>query len=202
MTEARNHSSFRRPSEAGGAARITFDQQYVQNLAAGHPATQQHFVGYFTPMLWMKIRARRRSCECADDIIQDTFVRVSAALRRDSVRNPECLGAFVNSVCNNVLLEYYRRNRRFVPFDDKVEPVDQRAAGDAIFEADEKKELLRRVLDRLSARDRDLLRRLFLEEHDPDSICKQYRVTREYLRVLVHRALKSARQHAAAMTSR
>jgi RNA polymerase sigma-70 factor (ECF subfamily) len=37
-------------------------------------------------------------------------------------------------------------------------------------------------------RDRDLLRAIFFEEKDKDSVCREMGVDREYLRVLVHRA--------------
>jgi RNA polymerase sigma-70 factor (ECF subfamily) len=51
-----------------------------------------------------------RSPAAIEDVCQDTFVRVWVALRSEQgIRQPERLGAFVNSVCNNVLLEHYRR---------------------------------------------------------------------------------------------
>jgi RNA polymerase sigma-70 factor (ECF subfamily) len=151
--------------------------------------------------MWMKIRARRRSCESAEDIIQDTFVRVFTALRRGGLRQPECLGAFVNSICSHVLLEYYRRECRIMQLDERMELIDYREAVEAVLESEEKRKLVSRILEGLSARDRDLLRQLVLEERDPESICKQHGVTRQYLRVLVHRAMKSARRDAETLTS-
>ena len=42
-----------------------------------------------------------------EDIRQETFLRVLVTLRRKhGLEHPERLGAFVNSVCNNVFLEY------------------------------------------------------------------------------------------------
>jgi hypothetical protein len=32
------------------------------------------------------------------------------------------------------------------------------------------------------------LRRVFLEEEDVDAVCAEFQITREYLRVLLHRA--------------
>ena len=37
-------------------------------------------------------------------------------------------------------------------------------------------------------KDRDVLRALFFEECDKDEICRRFKVDRDYLRVLVHRA--------------
>src|SRR5260370_37344296 len=49
-------------------------------------------------------------------------------------------------------------------------------------------EQVRRILGGMARRDRDLLRAIFLEEKEKDSVCRDLGVDREYLRVLVHRA--------------
>jgi RNA polymerase sigma-70 factor, ECF subfamily len=40
----------------------------------------------------------------------------------------------------------------------------------------------------LPARDRSLLKAVFLDERDRDEVCREFGVDREYLRVLLHRA--------------
>ena len=47
---------------------------------------------------------------------------------------------------------------------------------------------VREILEKLSERDRRLLREVFLEERDKDDVCRDFGVDREYLRVLLHRA--------------
>ena len=47
---------------------------------------------------------------------------------------------------------------------------------------------VREILAGLPARDRALLRAIFLEEKDKDAVCKAMGVDRDYLRVLLHRA--------------
>jgi RNA polymerase sigma-70 factor (ECF subfamily) len=49
-------------------------------------------------------------------------------------------------------------------------------------------EQVRRILDGMPKRDRELLRAIFLEEKEKDTVCRELGVDREYLRVLVHRA--------------
>ncbi len=49
-------------------------------------------------------------------------------------------------------------------------------------------ERVRRILDEMPRRDRDLLRAIFLEEKDKDAVCREFGVDRDYLRVLLHRA--------------
>src|SRR3974390_2158772 len=90
-----------------------FDAGYIENLRAGDAATQEHFVGYFTDLLHLKLRSRLRSPQAIEDVRQETFARVLASLcKENALRQPERLGSFVNSVCNNVLFEHYRHANR------------------------------------------------------------------------------------------
>jgi RNA polymerase sigma-70 factor (ECF subfamily) len=41
------------------------------------------------------------------------------------------------------------------------------------------------------------LRSLFVEEQDKDTVCREMGISREYIRVLVHRAKKSFRERSA-----
>jgi RNA polymerase sigma-70 factor (ECF subfamily) len=54
--------------------------------------------------------------------------------------------------------------------------------------------LVRVVLDELPDTDGTLLREVFLEERDRDEVCKRHGVSRNYLRVLLHRAKQRFRE--------
>ena len=163
-----------------------FDRAYVENLCAGDPPTQEHFVAYFTELLRIKLRSRLKSSHAIDDVCQETFARVFAVLRKDGgLRQPERLGAFVNSVCNHVLLEQYRSSSR------SEELPELPATGmDAleIVSTRQIKTKVREILLGLPTRDRELLKAVFLDERDRDDVCREFGVEREYLRVLLHRA--------------
>jgi RNA polymerase sigma-70 factor (ECF subfamily) len=163
-----------------------FDAAYVENLCAGNPRIQEHFIAYFTELLRIKLRSRLQSSHAIDDVCQETFARVFSVLRKDGgLRQPERLGAFVNTVCNHVLLEQYRASSR------NEELPELPATGvDAleIVAARQIREKIREILSDLPARDRNLLKAVFLDERDRDDICSELGVDREYLRVLLHRA--------------
>ncbi|MGA8489916.1 MAG: hypothetical protein WB711_05805, partial [Terriglobales bacterium] len=97
---------------------------------------------------------------------------------------------FVNSVCNNVLLEHYRSSSRENPMEDEAtrDLPDPSLDVVAILTHREMEQKIRQVLDELSERDRRLLREIFLEERDKDAVCQDFGVDRDYLRVLLHRA--------------
>jgi len=169
----------------------SFDASYVESLCEGDQKTQEHFVGYFTALLRLKLRSRLQSWHAIEDVCQETFVRVFAVLRKEGgIREPERLGAFVNSVCNNVLFETYRSSGRIESLDSADRPELPATGLDALAmaAASQIKKKVREILLGLAPRDRLLLNAVFLEQRDRDEVCRQFGVDREYLRVLLHRA--------------
>jgi len=172
-----------------------FDQPYLERLCSGDFPTEQHFVGYFSELIQLKLRSRLRSPQILEDLRQETFVRVFATLRSpEKIRQPERLGAFVNAVCNNVLREYYRSSQRDSSLEDDEDADNlSDSSGDVLTNLTRKEldEKVRLILEDLSERDRRLLREIFLEERSKDSVCQGFGVDRDYLRVLLHRAKQS-----------
>jgi RNA polymerase sigma-70 factor (ECF subfamily) len=174
----------------------SFNEAYVEWLRAGDFRTQEHFRVYFTALIQVKLRSRLRSQEAIEDVRQETFARFYVALREGKIIHPERLGSFVNSICNNVLLEYYRtaarhgaRNNNDNDSDDQPKELPSPVLDPlAQFTAQEIQQKVREILDQLPERDRRLLREVFLEERDKDEVCRDFGIDREYLRVLLYRA--------------
>ncbi len=172
-----------------------FDAAYLERLQRGDPQTESHFARYFGELIRLKLRSRLNSPEAIDDVRQETFVRVLALVRApDGIRQPERLGALVNSVCNHVLLERYRAKGR-VQSSLEDEPAREFAAPglsvSGMFEVDETERIVHKVLGDMPDRDRRLLQCVLIEERDKDEVCAEFGLSREYLRVLVHRAKRS-----------
>jgi RNA polymerase sigma-70 factor (ECF subfamily) len=170
--------------------RFEFDRDYVVRLADGDAATEQHFTRYFGDLLTAKLRRRLRSAAQVEDVKQETFVRVITTLRRNGLASPGSLGAYVNTVANNIVFELFRSQSRTVSYDPQEQPepvADGPSAESTLIERDDARRV-RAVLEDLPQKDRDVLRALFFEECDKDEVCRRFRVDRNYLRVLVHRA--------------
>jgi len=169
---------------------FTFSQAYVERLREGDPSTEQHFVAYFEQLLRIKLRSRRIPPDKVEDLQQETFIRVIGVVRKDGgVRQPERFGAFVNSICNNILLEYYRSSAKSQPMEDAHQDIPDKTLDlEGMLVTKQSGEQVRRILDGMPKRDRALLRAIFLEDKEKDMICRELGVDREYLRVLVHRA--------------
>jgi RNA polymerase sigma-70 factor (ECF subfamily) len=171
--------------------RHAFDGLYLERLRAGDAETEGHFCAYFSDLIRLKVRGRGLAGSF-DDIRQETFVRVLRTVRSDNgLRDPGALGAFVNSVCGNVILEAGRsRKRAGADPPAGAEEVPDQAAPNAETQVitNERRAAVRRVIDALEPRDRELLAAVYLDEQDRDRICERMGVTRDYFRVLVHRA--------------
>ena len=168
-----------------------FDDDYVRRLQEGDRWTEEHFVRYFSELLLLKLRSRVRTLAALDDIRQEVFARVFRTLRApDGLRDGRKLGAFVNSVCNNVLLESFRANGRVEPLADDVADVlkDPAPEVEERLVTGETKARVRSVIEQLQPKDAAILRAIFFEERDKDEVCRELGVDRDYLRVLLHRA--------------
>ena len=169
---------------------FAFDKGYVERLRDGDRPTEHHFVAYFEQLLRIKLRARTLTSDKVEDLRQETFIRVIAALRREGgVRQPERFGAFVNSICNNVLMEHYRSSGKNQPMEDAHMDIPDKILDlEGMLVTKQSAEHVRRILEGMPKRDRELLRAIFLEDKEKDAVCRELGVDREYLRVLVHRA--------------
>jgi RNA polymerase sigma-70 factor, ECF subfamily len=167
-----------------------FNETYLHELRAQDVTTEAHFVAYFSKILHNKLRRRLMCPEHIKDVQQETLLRAWAAVRAEGgIRQPERFGAFVSSVCNNILRESYRSRARTKPLEDlQRDPTDQSPTPDGMLLAEETKLQVQRVLAKLPAKDQKILRAVFFEQRDKNEVCMELGVSREYLRVLLHRA--------------
>jgi RNA polymerase sigma-70 factor (ECF subfamily) len=169
---------------------FAFDEAYLGRLREGQPSTESHFVAYFSELLQLKLRARHLAPDAVEDLRQETFARVIRSIRTDGgLREASRLGAFVNSVCNNVLMEHYRSSRKSMPLETAhVEIQDKVVNLENLAITEEARGAVRRVLAQMPERDEALLRAIFFEEQPKDEVCRRFGITRDYLRVVIHRA--------------
>jgi RNA polymerase sigma-70 factor (ECF subfamily) len=168
----------------------TFDDQYLSRLGAGDPATEAHFVAYFSERLRITLRARGIDAHTIEDVRQETFCRVLMAVQSGSVNNPRGFGAYVYAVCKHVLSETRRddfRNQH-----DSLESTDvpdEQTGLEELMQREEDGQHVRAILAALPERDRHLLQARFFEDRDNDEVCGDFGVDRDYLRVLFYRAI-------------
>jgi RNA polymerase sigma-70 factor, ECF subfamily len=168
----------------------SFDEDYLRRLGAQDPATEAHFVSYFTERLKITLRARGVDSQTIDEVRQETFCRVWHAVRSGDVRNPKGFGSYVHSVCKNVLSEARRdvvRNQHD-PLEE-TDVADEQLDLEDLMQQKQNGKLVREILAMLPERDRYILHARFFEERENDDVCVRFGIDRDYLRVLLHRAI-------------
>lgn len=175
-----------------------FNAAYINALRQGNPATETHFVNHFSPILLRKLRRNLRMQHLAEDLQQETFLRVLTAIRFGrGILKPERFEVYVLGVCKHVLHEHWRKQRQAVAL-ESLEDID--VPGDspsayALVLAQETKNEVQKVLSRLGESGQGILQSLLIDERNKEDICRHYGVNRSYLRVLLYRAKKEfARQ--------
>ena len=167
------------------------DDDFVRRLRERDPRATDEFHQYFRELLLLKLRRRLPSLDAIDEVRQEVFARCFERL--GDLRDARKLGAFVNAICNRVLMEYYRAQGRTDALEDQPEIPDSSDV-ELTFDTARNTARVRRVLDTLPERDSQVLRAIFLEEGDKEEICRRLGVDRQYLRVLLHRAKKAFRE--------
>jgi RNA polymerase sigma-70 factor (ECF subfamily) len=132
------------------------------------------------------------SCPDVNDIVQETIARFLQALKGHKMRSPESTAAFLSGICNNVIYEYRRRQRR--------EPMSE--MGDELHEnpvapgADvvELRQVISTVMVQLAPRDGDIVRAFYLEQREKEEICATMGLTAAQFRVCLFRAKHKFRE--------
>src|SRR5579859_5309554 len=169
---------------------FSFDEDYLRRLGARDAATEAHFVSYFSERLKVTLRARGVDSQIIDEVRQETFCRVWDAVRSGEVRNPRGFGSYVHAVCKNVLSETRRDIIR-----NQHDPLDTTNVADGhvdledLMQQKQDGKLVREILAMLPERDRHILQARFFEERTNADVCAQFGIDRDYLRVLLHRAI-------------
>jgi RNA polymerase sigma-70 factor (ECF subfamily) len=131
----------------------------------------RHHVGYF--------------CSDVEDLVQETLARFQRALNTNALRKPESVGAFLNGICKNVILEYRRGLWREIQYEAELHPEPAESPAAYLLEL---RNSIDAVLEQLGDRDRQVLTAFYLQERDKDEICRALGVTDAQFRIIIFRA--------------
>jgi len=167
-----------------------FDEQFLRALASRDADAENFLVEHFSRPVRLKLRARLRSPELVQDACQETFLRVFRYFSSGkTLDNPASLPGFIHSVCHNISLEFLRSHMRHNQIPENAPEVEDPGQGpETIAVTEERRNLVGKVLSEMPEKDRQLIRRVCLDEEDKDAVCREFQVDRNYLRVLLHRA--------------
>ena len=170
-----------------------FAKQLTIRIGEGDAIAETELVKRYATGIKLMLYKRTGNRQVSLDLCQDTFIVALQKLRAGEIRNPESLAAFLRQMAVNLLIEHFRKERRYVseeggiislqmaPRDRKAEWIDHQHA----------RTLLDGVIEQLAQlRDREILRRFYLLDQDKARICDALKLSAAHFDRVLYRARK------------
>jgi RNA polymerase sigma factor (sigma-70 family) len=126
-----------------------------------------------------------------EEVVQEVMLRFVRALKTEKMRNPDSIAAFLSGICNNVIYEYKRRQRKEPVPNPDASPESPAGLGADMVEL---RQVIGLVMNQLAPREREILRAFFLEERDKSEICRAMGLSEIQFRVVLFRAKEKFRE--------
>jgi RNA polymerase sigma factor (sigma-70 family) len=128
-----------------------------------------------------------------DDRTHDVFLTIAAAIRNGELREPARLMGYVRTVVRRTIAGAIQKNAnsraRHVDLDqDTLSIAEWRLNPEQTVIYRERAEVIGKMLNCVSSRDREVLRRFYVEEESEERICEEMRLTNTQFRLLKSRA--------------
>ena len=167
------------PAEIGGL---------VARIASGDAAATELY-DQFSPRIYFIALREMRSHADAEDVRNETVVRVLGAIQNDRLASPSALPCFVLATARNVIREFGRRGRRAEPIAERDFPAA--AAGGVDHTVTR---AIESVIGRLKPREREFLRLYYYDELTKAEISRRLGIQEDRMRLIKSRALQSFRE--------
>ena len=136
---------------------------------------------------------RRLGNDELDDRVHDVFLVVAAAIRNGELRDPARLMGYVRTVVRRTIAGVIHQNINsrvsYVDMENGTfSMADWRLDPERKAVYNERADVVRRLLKGLSRRDREVLRRFYVEEQPQGQICEEMQLTYNQFRLLKSRA--------------
>jgi RNA polymerase sigma factor (sigma-70 family) len=172
---------------------FSFNAAYLVRLRDRDPSTLAHFCDFF----YLPIRNRIRhkiTRDRADDLTQEVFLAALGRIDAGEPQDPQKLPGYVFGICSNLIMQGWRHKPTDIPVDADLSilpDVKERADARLLRELDGR--MVHRILEKLSARDRDAIHRVFFLQQDRKRAAREMKISPENLRLILCRALKRFR---------
>jgi RNA polymerase sigma-70 factor (ECF subfamily) len=164
----------------------------VARVRAGDTAAETDIVRRYQRGLRFLLRRRTGSEDLADDLLQETWIVALRKIRDGEVGEPERLAGFLCGIAKNLALGDARKSfrRQTTANSDYIDRAPDGVPG--VFEQVSRAEactFVRRMLAELNVeRDREILRRFYVDEEDKDRICDDLQIDGPHFNRVIFRA--------------
>ena len=161
----------------------------VERIRRGHPTGFEELYGMARNFSFFLIR--QLGNDDLQDKIHDVFVTTAQAIVAGKLRDPERLVPFVTTVTRFYTYGQIERRSRWRKLEgslDHVNVPDPRINLEQSAYRNQKVRIVREILRALKPRDRELLRRFYLQDQSKEEICREMKLTPTQFRLFKSRA--------------
>ena len=166
--------------------------EWISRIVSGDADAERLLVERFLPGVRALVRRHARPGDpIVEDLTQDIFSHLIPRLRAGALHDPAALPGYIRStVVLTVQAEYRRRGRRGQN-QASVDPDTLTSSDDPSIAVDREhlQQRLHVLIEALpTERDRELLRRFYLNEQDRNEVCAALDVSHDHFHRVLHRA--------------
>jgi len=195
LTEPRStrpHGAMTAEMDRTDAFQIPDWTQLVSRIHDGDPAAMEELYGIFGKGIRYFL-LRNLGADELDDKVHDCFVIVAQAIQNGELRDPARLMGFVRTVVKRQIAATIEaavtRRRTQVDYQDTLFTLtDWKDDPERTLLNRQRAEIARRVMQGISRRDREILRRFYVEEQPQEKICEEMGLSYNQFRLLKSRA--------------
>jgi RNA polymerase sigma-70 factor (ECF subfamily) len=170
-----------------------------RRIREGDSSAESELIRQFEPGLRVILRRRTGGDHgLLQDLVQETLLIVLQRLRTDSIEDPLRLAAFAAQTARNLAIASLRkaeRQRTDVDSEATDRNADPTCSVDGMAADAEAALAVRALLRELPhPRDRLILKRFYLDDHDKDMICREMELTEAAFNQALSRARRRFRQ--------
>lgn len=144
---------------------------------------------HYFPQVY-RYTAFRVQAEIAEDLVADVFVKVWEKLHTYKAQKNVPFGAWVFRIARHTLIDSYRTKREWDEVPEDILDVDELNHADSRVRRDERLTVIRRAMDQLPRRYRDVLALSYIADLPHSEVARVLRISEGSVRILKHRALK------------
>ncbi len=161
----------------------------VASAQSGDTEAFSKLYDFYFPQVY-RYCAFRAPAEVAEDIVAEVFIKAWEKLHTYKLQKDVPFGAWLFRVARHTIIDAYRGSRTWEDLDESLPDPDTLNAADGVMRQQEIVRIVRKALNRLPRRYRDVLVLHYIAGLPADEVARVLRLTQGASRILKFRALK------------
>ena len=166
---------------------VSTDQQLVERALDGDTVAFEHLFNRYRDAIYRLFVQRLGGVNDADDLLQETFIKVYINLHRYNAEYT--FGQWAYTIARNTFIDFVRRRQDGLSIDDRfAAPASSAPTPEERFINLQQRTQIEHYLERLTPRYRQLVRMRFFEEYSYEEIAAKLALPLGTVKTQIHRA--------------